>query len=365
MDMDKNYFPWTGYRPKNHYRAAVIGLGRMGSTVDDEWGYGPHAHAACYCAMDNVELVAGADLVEEKRMAFEARHPGTRTYADHREMLAMEKPDIVSVTTHTGGRHEALMDCARADVKAIFGEKPITAGLGEAREVVRTCEGKGIVLSVNASRSWQTPYCQALRFVRAGHIGDLRCIVAFCVGNLSHMGSHIIDTVHFYADRADVEWVIGQCPPDAAQDDGDLPGAGMIQFANGVRAYVNMLDAAGVRVSVELIGTAGYIRGSDVATEWEMYRHVPGERGRAELARTPFPLPLNTEAHNLAAIRDILWAVETGGQPSVTGRHAAYALEIAIAFRESERTGGRINLPLTDDSLTMAVSDLSRRKRPR
>ncbi|MBC8443325.1 hypothetical protein H8D79_01220, partial [PVC group bacterium] len=80
---------------------------------------------------------------------------------------------------------------------------------------------------------------------------------------------------------------------------------------------------------------------------------------------TPSPLPLNTEAHNLAAIRDILWAVETGGQPSVTGRHAAYALEIAIAFRESERTGGRINLPLTDDSLTMAVSDLSRRKRPR
>ena len=46
----------------------------------------------------------------------------------------------------------------------------------------------------------------------------------------------------------------------------------------------------------------------------------------------------------------------------MTGRHAAYALEIALAFRESERTGKRVSLPLTDDSLTMAVADLSRRK---
>lgn len=362
MDMQKNYLPWTGFRPENQYRAAVIGLGRMGSTVDDEWGYGPHAHAACYRAMDHVELIAGADLFEEKRAAFEQRYPGTRTYADHNEMLDQEKPDIVSVTTHTEGRYAAMIDCVHAGVKAIFAEKPITAGLGEAREVVRACEEHGIVLSVNASRSWRAPYYQALRFLKAGHIGELRCVVAFCTGNLSHMGSHIIDTVHFFADRADAEWVMAQCPPEAAAGEGDLPGAGMIQFTNGVRAYVNMLDAAGVRVSVELVGTAGRIRGSDVATAWEMYRHVPGERGRSALARFPFPLPLNTEAHNLAAIRDILRAVETGSEPSVTGRHAAYALEIALAFRESERTGSRVHLPLADGSLRISVSDLKRRR---
>jgi predicted dehydrogenase len=311
--------------------------------------------------MDNVELVAGSDWFADKRAAFERRYPGTRTYADHSEMLAREKPDMVSITTHTQGRYEVMMDCVHAGVKAIFAEKPITAALGEAREVVRACEQHGIVLSVNASRSWQAPYVQAQRFIRAGHIGELRCVVAFCVGNLSHMGSHIIDTVHFFAGRADAEWVMGQCPQKAAAGEDDLPGAGMIQFTNGLRAYINMLDATGVRVSVELMGTTGCIRGSDVATAWEMYRHVPGERGRSELARYPFPLPLNTEAHNLAAIRDTLRAVETGSEPSVTGRHAAHALEIALAFRESERTGTRIHLPLADNLLRMNVSDLRRR----
>ena len=361
MDKYKNYFPWTGYKPQHQYRAAVIGLGRMGSTVDDEWGYGPHAHGACYQDMDQVELVAGSDLVEQKRAAFEERYPGTRTYADHCEMLASEKPDLVSVTTHTPGRHAALLDCARAGVKGIFAEKPLTEGLGEAREVVRACEENGIVLSVNASRSWQTPYYQARRFLQAGHIGELRCIVAFCVGRLSHMGSHILDTVHFFADRSDAEWVMAQCPPDDAAGEGDLPGAGMIQFENGVRAYVNMLDAAGVGVGVELVGTSGSIRGSDVATAWEMYRRVTPENGRPELARFPFPLPLNSEAHNLAAVRDLVRGVETGSEPAVTGRHATYALELGLAFRESERTGRRISLPLADDSLRIQVADLSRR----
>ena len=361
MDRSRNYLPWTAFRPAHRYRAAVVGLGRMGSTVDDEWGYGPHAHAACWRAVEGVELVAGADWFEDKRAAFEVRYPGTRTYAQVDEMLDSERPDLVSVTTHTSGRRDAILACAEAGVKAVFAEKPLAAALGDAREVVQACKEAGIVLAVNASRSWQTPYCQALSLVESGQIGELRCIVAFCAGNLSHMGSHIIDTVHSFAGRADVRWVMAQCPAEAAGTDRDLPGAGMIQFSNGVRAYVNMLDAAGVGVSVELMGTAGRISGSDVATSWELYRQVPGERGRKALARFPFPLPLNSEAPNLAAVRDILRAVETGSEPAVTGRHATHALEIALSFRESERTGSRVHLPLTDDSLHLDVSDLRSR----
>jgi predicted dehydrogenase len=357
----KNYLPWTGFRPVHRYRAAVIGLGRMGSTVDDEWGYGPHAHAACWRTVDGVDLVAGADWFEERRPAFEERYPGTHTYADPDEMLYSEKPDIVSVTTHTDGRHGAILACVRAGVQAVFAEKPLAASLGEAREIVQACKEAGTVLAVNASRSWQTPYAQALRLVESGQIGELRCIVAFCKGNLSHMGSHIIDTVHRFAGRADAQWVMAQCPAEAAVGASDLPGAGMIQLANGVRAYVNMLDAAAVGVSVELVGTAGRIRGSDVPTEWELWRHVPGEGGRSALARFPFPLPLHAEPPNLAAVRDILRALETGSEPAVTGRHAGQALEIALAFRESERTGRRVNLPLTDSSLRLDVSDLRSR----
>ena len=56
------------------YKVAIIGLGRMGSTIDDE-GHGdlPYSAAAATKASEHLELVAGADLLSEKRDAFAKR----------------------------------------------------------------------------------------------------------------------------------------------------------------------------------------------------------------------------------------------------------------------------------------------------
>ena len=60
------------------YRAAVIGLGRMGSTYDDEMDEGgtffrPYCHGPTYYHSDRVELVAGADVHDEQRDLFGKR----------------------------------------------------------------------------------------------------------------------------------------------------------------------------------------------------------------------------------------------------------------------------------------------------
>ena len=57
------------------YRAAVIGCGRIGSTIDDEqvnkpqFRY-PQAHAPAYIEATAVELVAGADLATDRLQDF-------------------------------------------------------------------------------------------------------------------------------------------------------------------------------------------------------------------------------------------------------------------------------------------------------
>ena len=56
------------------YRAAVIGLGRIASTFDDEQGpwsvwRGPHAHTPSYLAA-GVPVVAGADPHDGQRTAY-------------------------------------------------------------------------------------------------------------------------------------------------------------------------------------------------------------------------------------------------------------------------------------------------------
>ena len=74
------------------YRAAIVGLGRMGSTIDEEVvGYPsitlPYSVAASCLASDRLELVAGSDLLEEKRVAFGTKWGVDALYEDYLEMI--------------------------------------------------------------------------------------------------------------------------------------------------------------------------------------------------------------------------------------------------------------------------------------
>ena len=90
------------------YRVAIVGLGRMGSTIDDEVQDSgsvtlPYSIASSCRASDRLELVAGSDLLPEKRDAFRERWGVTALYEDYLEMVEIEQPDMVAVcTTATG-----------------------------------------------------------------------------------------------------------------------------------------------------------------------------------------------------------------------------------------------------------------------
>ena len=61
--------------PSSRVTVAIIGLGRQGSTIDDEHPVGSPAYGiAKACAQSStLELIAGADILEEKRSAFQAK----------------------------------------------------------------------------------------------------------------------------------------------------------------------------------------------------------------------------------------------------------------------------------------------------
>src|SRR5688500_11598524 len=57
---------------------------------------GDYGHmAGAFAEFPNVTMVAVADPVEETRLRHAARVKAPRTYADFREMLRKEKPDVV------------------------------------------------------------------------------------------------------------------------------------------------------------------------------------------------------------------------------------------------------------------------------
>ena len=85
-------------------RAAVIGLGRIASTWDEErskydgWHL-PHAHIGCMAAVPEIEIVGLSDTWSEQREAARAKWGIDALYADYREMLAKTRPQIVSICT--------------------------------------------------------------------------------------------------------------------------------------------------------------------------------------------------------------------------------------------------------------------------
>jgi predicted dehydrogenase len=343
------------------YRAAVIGLGRMGSTFDDEMKAGgqiylPYCHTPTYVASPHTELVAGVDPHEVQRQIYGERWDldTEHLYSDYREMLECEKPDIVSVCTTARGRAEIVETVARSGVKAIWSEKPLAISLAEADSMVQVCADNSVAIAVNCARRYNPHYAMAHQLIDEGQIGDLLQITHYASCHLSHNGSHAIDTMCYYVDGG-VDWVFGEMESDEeAAGDNDLAGNGYLAFEGGVRGYLRaMSTGSAVSWDLELIGTEGSIRLRQSGDECELTKTAPAAiSGRPGPARIPFPSPTHMQGMGLTIMDDLVEAVSEGREPRCSGRDGLAALEIAMALRESHRRGGtRVDLPLQDRSL--------------
>lgn len=342
------------------YRAAVIGLGRMGSTFDDEITQGgtlflPYCHAPSYAASPHTELVAGADLHAEQGAIFADRWGLSREsiYSDYREMLAAERPDIVSVCTTARHRATIMQDAIEAGVKAIWAEKPITLSLAEADTIIDLSSRKNVAIAVNCSRRHSPFLTEARRMVQGGELGEILQITAYAECHISHNGSHAIDTMRYLV-GGDVEWVFGEMESDEeAAGEEDLKGNGYLAFNHGVRGFLRSMPTGIAPWEFDVIGTEGRVRSLANGADTQFYRWTTGGlRDEGLPARAPFPLPLKVQGTGLSVIADLVEAIETGSPPRCSAEDGRKALEIAVALRESHRQGGnRVDLPLADRSL--------------
>ncbi len=358
-------------------RAAVIGLGRIGSTFDDEITRGgtfflPYCHAPAYHESPLVELVAGADLNAQQRAWFAERWglDKQHVYADFREMLRHEELDLVSVCTSARPRAGIIEEVSRAGVRGIWAEKPIATGLAEADAAVRVCNEHGTAVAVNCHRRWNALFREIKRMIDAGDFGKLLQVTVHGTFGLSSNGSHMLDTMNFLA-GSHVQWVFGEMESDAAAaKDDELQGNGYLAYANGVRGFVRSMPSGAAFTSFDVIGEQARARTGDDGMTWQLTRRVKGDLERPSMrplsnrftgdlpVEFPFPLPNRLQASGLAIVEDLVSAIAGGPAPQCSAEDARDALEIAIAMRESHRRGGeRVSLPLADRDRWLISSD--------
>ena len=137
-------------------------------------GWIADAHIVEYLRMPDVEIVAGADLVEGKAEAFFAKHgvKGVKCYPDHKSMLDNEKLDAVSVCTYNSTHAECTIYALRRGV-AVLLEKPMCVTLEEAVEICRAEKESGSLLSIGFQPRFDPNMKMIKKIVESGELGQI------------------------------------------------------------------------------------------------------------------------------------------------------------------------------------------------
>jgi predicted dehydrogenase len=273
-------------------------------------------------------------------------------YADYHEMLARERLDLLSVTTRADRHAEVTIAAAAAGVRGVLCEKAMATSLQEADAMLDACQRARTWLSINHTRRWHPTFGRASEALRAGAIGDLRCIVGTCPGPLIHNGTHLFDLMRLFA--GEVAWVGGTLRPGASPD---TPGWAMLQFHSGVVGFADLDGQLGL--ALELQGSTGRMfidAAEDGVSVWEYRAPAPAAGARAwyqggpcRERRTRHLAGGGGRGTLVAAIEELIASIEDGRPGRSSGRDGRAALEVALAVHESDARGGqRVELPLQD-----------------
>jgi predicted dehydrogenase len=355
------------------YRVAVIGhtgRGNYGHGLDVVWN-----------EIDNAEVVAVADADEKGRSAAAARVKAKAAYADYRQMLEKEKPQIVSVATRFLDQHrDMVVACARAGA-SIFLEKPMARTLAEADEMVKACETHHVKLAIAHQTRYSPRLARVKDLIESGRLGDILELrgrgkedARGGGQDLMVLGTHIFDLMRFLA--GDARWCHAQVLQGGkrvtkgqvrtgGEGMGPIAGDHMTAsygFDRGVLGTFGTHRArhgASRRFALAVYGSRGVVvtgTGS-LPPVWFLDdpSWYPGASKAAwqEVTSAGVGKPETLKAPGLGPgnvwiVKDLIEAIEKDRQPRGSMYDGRAALEMILAVYESHRQNAVVALPLKE-----------------
>ncbi|MCK4374519.1 MAG: Gfo/Idh/MocA family oxidoreductase [Candidatus Brocadiae bacterium] len=336
------------------FRVGFIGTGKDPSKPGRTGFAMAYQHGSGYRALGGkCEMVACADLVQERADAFAAQFGLARTYTDYNEMLAKEHLDIVSICTWPHLHARMVVDCAEAGVPAIHCEKPMALTWGDSRRMAEVCAQAGAKLTFNHQRRFGKPFRKAKGLLDAGEVGKLVKIESG-MGNLYDYGSHNFDMCGYFNDQAPCEWVIAQI--DYHRESmvfgahNENSALALWRYENGVYGYqATGLGDADTRNIMgaynRLVGTGGVIEIEPAGEGMPMLRVK--RQGDADWQSIDCEGEhCHGPGYNERAVADVVQCLEDGTTSELCAENALQATEIIFACWESSRRRGLVELPL-------------------
>jgi len=338
-------------------RLAIIGLGRMGCTIDDEVrGYAaitlPYSIAASAAVCDRVELVAGCDLLADKRSDFTERYGVAAVYDDLATMIDAAQPDVVAICTKGPNHAELAVACAERGVRGIYCEKAIGESMAQTDAVQQAVESRGIAFATGVLRRYDPRYQVVRDLIANGGIGTVQGAAHYGSTTLLHGHTHSLDTLL---------WLLGD--PRIARIRGDLrkgPDDGANWAADPGGWYQMVTDTGVVCHSVpcgnwefEVIGSEGVVRTQNNGAQTSLRLKRPVGTRFSELQPVDPPAVMPRSA--TVVILEELAAALLDGAPLREGIGVAHHVtEGCFAMAESHLQGGAwVELPLVGSAVAV------------
>ncbi len=192
---------------KREIKCAIIGLGRIASTLeDDKYREKPATHAGAVNANARTVLAGGFDIDPEARKTFAQRwnlNPETDLFTSSEELIETKKPDILHIATHEDSHLTYLAQAVALSVPVVILEKPVSNSLRKAVNAGKN-PGRTRVL-VNHERRYSRDYQMVKEHIRKETYGSLESISGRLYMGMKrpvrsillHDGTHMMDIISF------------------------------------------------------------------------------------------------------------------------------------------------------------------------
>ena len=200
-------------------RVAIVGCG----------GIANGKHLPALKTVKDIELVAFCDIIVERaeKAAKEYGVEGARVYEDYRELLKVEKPDVVHVCTPNREHSEVAIAAMEAGADVLC-EKPMAINEAEAKAMLECAQRTGRTLSIG----YQSRYRADSQYMKAecekGTFGNIyfdkahairrRAVPTWGVflneeeqggGPLIDIGTHALDLTLWMMDNYEPAYCVG------------------------------------------------------------------------------------------------------------------------------------------------------------
>lgn len=347
---------------------ALIGCGRIS----------PNHLAAAQA--NGLDIVALCDLnpehIEDKIVKF-SLDPKTGRYTDYHQLLAEQKPELISICTESGNHAQIALDCIAAGVHLII-EKPIALSVADADAIIAAAKKHKVKVCACHQNRFNKSVMKIREAVEKRRFGRLfygtahirwnrmreyydrapwrgtwkqdgGALMNQCIHNIDllrwMMGNEVTE-VFAYTDNLTHPYIEAE----------DL-GIALVRFANGAYGIIEGttdIYPKNLEETLYLFGEKGTVKaGGQSVNIIEEWRFSDALDDPDEVKTTFHENPPNVYGYgHIPLFADVMEAIKDDRDPKVTAEDGKRAMELVLAIYKSAAEGKPVKLPLDECATT-------------